>query len=201
MASSSLAQDAQRPTSISLIDSTLPFAYIKFDHIGTGVPEFPGEPAERLWLRLVNNSSTLISVSAQPIPKGRPNGEIGVADKIARPSGALICATLASGEHEPPGCSDTPPMGYLEIPEYPLKEVTIAPGKDALFSVPISHIALSGFWFIEIPFKFTSIPSDTRSSANSDLGGEIANSVQYADGDIPKEHYDEFRKAWFQARR
>ena len=199
-ASTSVAQLSEKSPSVSLINPQLPFIYITFDHVGQGAPEFDSEPAERVWLRLVNNSSVPISVGTQSIPKGRPNGEIGVADRIVRSEEVLVCATLVSGEHDPPGCSDTPPVGYLQIPEYPLADVSIAPGTNVLFSVPISHIALSGFWFIEIPFRFKSIPSNTRSSVKSNLGGEVSTSVQYGEYDIPKNHYDEFRKAWFQAR-
>jgi hypothetical protein len=229
MASSSPAQEAQNQPSISLNNPKLPFVYIVFDHIGTGVPQFDSEPPTRVWLRLANNSSMPISVRAQSIPTGRPRGEIGVGDQIVWVGGIGLCGTY--GEHpelpsveplvepgqktaktneqkvekaptkdEPPGCTDPRPTGYLEIPEYPLSKIVIAPGKDVLFSVPVNHIALSGFWNIEIPFLFESLPSNTRLGGDSNLGGKFSASVQYGVNDIPKNDYEKFRVAYSLAR-
>jgi hypothetical protein len=228
VASSSQAQEAQKPSSISLNNPKLPFVYMVFDHIGPGVPEYDSEPPTRVWLRLVNNSSMPISVWVQSIPKGRPSGEIGVADKIGAGDGG-ICGTYGEQEQEPsveplvepgkktakapkqkirksptrddpPGCTDPRPTGYAELLEYPLSRVSIPPGKDALFSVPVNHIALSGFWNIEIPFSFEFLPSDTRSNGDPNLGGKFSATVQYSVYDIPKEHYEEFRVAYSLAR-
>jgi hypothetical protein len=227
---STIAQGTRNTSSVSLKNPQLPFVYLIFDHIGPGVPEFDGEPPTRIWLRLVNNSSLPMEVWAQHIPDGRPSGEIGVADDIGRPRGALICGLIATQpdvppvgklidpgetppkkqeqksektplETSPPGCADEPPTGYLDIPEYPLSKVVIASGKDVLFSLPVNHIALSGYWYAEIPFWFPSMPSDTRALGDSELGGEISNVVQYGIENIPKEHRDEFERAYSTGRR
>jgi hypothetical protein len=227
ISTSALAQGTNSSPSVSLINPKLPFVYLIFDHIGPGVPEFESEPPMRIWLRLVNNSSMRIKVRTQPIPAGRPRGEVGVVDEIRRHSGVMLCAAMgtptvsepsvanklvepgekpeqvpprehvvASPETSPPGCMDEAPIGYGDIPEYQTSESYIDSGKDALFSVPSNHIAISGFWFIQIPFSFTSIPTDTRNNGNLNWGGSVSSAIEYGLYDIPKDHRDEFRAAY-----
>jgi hypothetical protein len=226
MSASAFAQGTNSSPSVSLINSKRPFVYLIFDHIGPGVPEFDSEPPTRIWLRLVNNSSMRIKVQTQAIPSGRPSGEVGVVDEIRWQSGVMICATMGTAGYEPsvvnklvepgekpenlpqrkleqappetspPGCLDKPPIGYGEIPEYHYSESYIDSGKNALFSVPANHIAISGFWFIEVPFSFASIPTDTRNNGNLNWGGSVSSAIQYGLYDIPKEHLDEFRAAY-----
>jgi hypothetical protein len=225
--SPTFAQETRNSPSISLKNPKLPFVYLVFDHIGPGVPEFDSEPPTRVWLRLVNNSSMPILVWTQSIPDGRPSGEVGVVDKIGRTRELLICASKGVAEPElppvanliepgeksaktqqqkvekapletsPPGCMDEPPVGYLDIPEYHLSKLSIDSGRDALFSLPVNHIAISGFWYIEIPFWFQSLTSDTRANGEPNLGGSVSTTVQYGLENIPKERLDEFRAAYY----
>jgi len=52
-----------------------PIAYLKFDHIGPGIPRGADEPAQRIWLRLVNNCRLPIVVGTISVPDGSPKGE------------------------------------------------------------------------------------------------------------------------------
>jgi hypothetical protein len=52
---------SQTPVNLAL-DSSKPIVYIEFDHAGPREPIEDGEPAQGLWLRLVNNSVVAIEV-------------------------------------------------------------------------------------------------------------------------------------------
>src|ERR1700728_4517319 len=69
-------------TTSCIIDSSLPYVYLKFDHVGAREPVFPGEDRRGLWLRLVNNSRIPIEVGIFNPETNDPG--IGVFDEVVK---------------------------------------------------------------------------------------------------------------------
>jgi hypothetical protein len=130
-----------------VLNTTRPFVYVEFDHIGQRVPEADDEPPRGLWLRLVNNSvfpilvrvhnsetvkdraiveDVVTAVQIRRIPKE------GFADYGAMPTGYASALDVAGSER-------------------------IGPGKVLLFSVPINHVAPT--WYFQVPFQFDLPPT------------------------------------------
>src|SRR5260370_6825815 len=65
------------PAKDFIIDPNRPFVYLRFDHIGKGIPRDEDEPATRIWLRLTNNCGVPIVVSTFGVPPGSPKAEGG----------------------------------------------------------------------------------------------------------------------------
>jgi hypothetical protein len=131
-----------------LLDSSRPYVYLKFDHIGPLKPQQEGEGGIGLWLRIVNNCRVPIAVRSFGVNTGDPGvGVLYEVIPIAQPdivisgdSGIPIGET--GGEMQ-----ISPPKGYSAE----LSSITrIAPGKDLLFSVPRNHV--SNNWFIRVKF-------------------------------------------------
>ena len=58
-----------------VIDPNRPYVYLKFDHIGSGIPRDESEPKTRIWLRVMNNCKIGIVVRENGTPDGSPGGE------------------------------------------------------------------------------------------------------------------------------
>jgi hypothetical protein len=173
-----------------LIDVNRPFVYAKFDHIGPGVPRSVDEPNSRIWLRLTNNCRIPILVRANGVPDESPKDEVGLQyDVVSNPPLRGMVSFSPSRKDEP----QTGPNGETqesetkadEIPRGYMEEVsslvTIGPGEDILFSMPVNH--LSKRWHVEIPFEFE-LPKG-KGSRNPANGGIPVMVVQYSLWDLP----------------
>src|SRR5271168_5348839 len=78
-ASAALAQHQKRPLSF-VIDSSKPYVYLAFDHVGKRQPLSRHEPDRGLWIRLVNNCRLPITVATFDAETGDPG--VAAADEI-----------------------------------------------------------------------------------------------------------------------
>jgi len=131
---------AQKPEEPRIVlDSTKPMVYIKFDHAALREPVEEGEPAEGLWLRLVNNSVVPIEVEAMDTAtKSKPM----LLPDVITPIERRIPRSGPNHDQMPSGYASG--MGVVR---------TIPPGKDLVFSVPANHVSLN--WFMQVPFQFS----------------------------------------------
>lgn len=139
-----------------LINADHPFVYVKFDHIGPGIPRSEDEPNLRIWLRLTNNCRIPILVRANGVPDESPKDEVGVQYAVVpnpEVEGAVVFdkpgSKEAAGQQRPQVEVQEMPRGYMF---HVASLVRIEPGSDMLFSLPANH--LSDKWHIEIPFEF-----------------------------------------------
>jgi len=184
-----------------LIDPNRPYVYLKFDHIGKGIPRSEREPTSRIWLRLVNNCHVPIIVSTFGIPEGSPKYEAGVMDKIVpvKTLGLVTIGQLPMAPLPPPlgptapeqkpstkAMVDEMPSGYdaFDVGSFDV----IPPGKAILFSVPTSH--LSRQWYFKIPFRFD-LPK-RKGPWDPSVGGQPDMAISYSISDIPSEDRTEF---------
>src|ERR1700676_5406036 len=63
-----------------VIDTSRPFAFIEFDHLGTRKPLSPSETEQGLWLKFVNNCRVSIRVDAFNPGTGDPG--VAIFDEI-----------------------------------------------------------------------------------------------------------------------
>jgi len=132
---------SQTPRKLAL-DTTRPIVYIEFDHAGPREPIEEGEPAQGLWLRLVNNS--VASIEVETIETTTKSKLIILPDVIT-PIDRSIPRSGLSPEKMPAGYASG--MGTTKI---------IAPAKDLVFSVPANHVSPN--WFMQVPFHFSLPP-------------------------------------------
>jgi hypothetical protein len=182
-----------------LIDVNRPFVYVKFDHVGPGIPRSPTEPNSRIWLRLKNNCRLAILVRANGVPDDSPKGEVGleyevVANRASR--GMVFISTPdahkpETGETGSARSADTQsegiPRGYMEEVA---SSVSIGPGQEILFSMPINH--LSERWHVEIPFDFE-LPAGKGPLSSNTVGLPIM-AVHYTVWDLPRNSQAEVLK-------
>lgn len=173
-----------------LIDVSRPFVYIKFDHIGPGAPRNSSEPNSRIWLRLRNNCRIAILVRANGVPDDSPKDEVGLEyDVVANPAikGMVSFSTSDNGRSETQATRSAQNSGAKgeEIPRGYMEEVaslvTIGPGEEILFSMPVNH--LSDRWHVEIPFDFEL--SRGKGPLHSNTVGFPVMAVHYTVWDLP----------------
>ena len=145
------SQTVQAPTGF-VMNVNRPFVYVKFDHIGPGVARSKDEPNLRIWLRLTNNCRIAILVQASGVPDESPEDEVGVQYEVVRNPEISILPLNPREEkttiQEKPKAAELPRGTMFHVASL----VSIEPGNDILFSVPVNH--LSDKWHIEIPFEF-----------------------------------------------
>jgi len=152
-ATSAVAQDK---TEQFVIDASKPFAYIKFDHVADRKKPSPDESPKGLWLRLVNNCRVPIAVTANGPEAGEPGVTIEYdvvqISILGMPHLGRFPDSLGSShpaQESTPDVNAKPPRGYsIEVGS----SLTIPPGEDLLFSVPLNTVSPS--WFLQIPFHF-----------------------------------------------
>jgi hypothetical protein len=143
-----LPQLAAQPSNNGfLIDASMPFVQIIFDHAGNRRPLSEFEPPFGLWLRLKNNSRIPIRVvTFQP---GTSDPGVGVADEVM----AIKSSEMVMRSPDEAGQSSTARItagkGYSRDVGSP---ATIAPRESVLFSVPLNHVGPT--WFLRIQFEF-----------------------------------------------
>ena len=128
-----------KPTPKLALDEAKPIVYIKLDHIGSRPPVEGDEPDRGLWLHLVNNSVVPIEVetmgtSTDPELTLLPDEIVGRWTRI----------------EEPDAPKPNRPMGY--VAGHIISTELIQPGKELLFSVPVTHVGRS--WYMQVPFRF-----------------------------------------------
>jgi hypothetical protein len=123
------------------LDAAKPFVYIEFDHSGPREPLRPDEPSRGLWLRLVNNSVFPIMLR---VHGSLTDPDTPVLQDIITPQMRMIPKA---------GLPDYGPMprGYATGSDV-ASLLTINPGKEVLFSVPVNHVGPG--WFLQISFQF-----------------------------------------------
>jgi hypothetical protein len=181
-----------------LINVNRPFVYVKFDHIGTGAPRSENEPSSHIWLRLTNNCRIPILVLANGVPDESPKDEVGVQYDVVRDheiQGAIVSFSQSSvaeisesekgkDQQESKAAAEEVPRGYMfDVASL----VSIEPGRDILFSLPVNH--LSKKWHIEIPFEFE-LPKGK--GPRDPINGGIP--VQYSLLDLPPKSREEVGK-------
>jgi hypothetical protein len=185
-----LAQSSKTGGTDFLIDVNRPFVYVNFDHIGLGIPRDTTEPKSRIWLRLRNNCRLGIVVRANGVPDDSPKDEVGLEyEVVANPATNVVSFSASSADKRESGQSgnsqtaktksDEIPRGYMgEV----ASSVTVGPGQEILFSMPINH--LSKRWHVEIPFDFQLPPGKGPLSSNT-VGLPVM-AVHYAVWDLPR---------------
>jgi hypothetical protein len=134
-----------------VIDKAKPFAYLVFDHIGPRMSEGNAEGTEGLWLRVVNNCRIPIVFRASG-----GAGDVGSTfeDEVV-PSEPIMqifstqeeADAIDREERDRTEALKHKPHGY----EFEVSGVLrVAPGTDALFSVPLNHVGR--FWFMRVKF-------------------------------------------------
>ena len=124
------------------LDDSKPYVYIQFDHAGQREPIDQTEPAQGLWLRLINNST--ISIEVETMDTATQAKLMVLPDVIT----AVERIIPRSGEpHEKMPMGYGSGMGVFR---------TIAPGDGFIFSVPANHV--SPYWYMQVPFHFNLPP-------------------------------------------
>jgi len=164
-----------------LIDKSKPYVYLSIDHIGPRKPLSVVEPNVGIYLRLYNNCSLPIVVRTFSLYSGNSTDEIGVMDNVVMnptdllefygnlpPMSALYppiilgVPTKSSADRQPE-TKKTMPYGY-NVQEWG-SYITIPPGGNIYFSLPIDHV--SDKWHVEIPFTFNlNVKSYIRAPVN-----------------------------------
>jgi hypothetical protein len=190
VASTTLFAQGTKTNNSFLIDVNRPFVYVKFDHIGPGAPRSADEPNSRIWLRLTNNCRIPLLVRANSVPDESPKNEIGLEWRVVPnttiqgmgsffPPGKDQPQTEQNAEIQKSGLkTDDIPRGYMEEVT---SLVTIGPGEEVLFSMPVNH--LSKRWHVEIPFEFE-MPKG-KGPREPRNGGEPIMVVSYSLWDLP----------------
>jgi hypothetical protein len=141
-----------------VIDQTMPYVYIKLDHVGTRTPILEGESTKGLWLRLVNNCRVPISVISHDTGTRDPG--VAINHEVV-PNDIASIPTLLGPESTPPDRDDAKaPPGYLF---HVGTRAVIPPGGTLLFSVPANHVSPS--WFLRVPF--TLVPANNHTAQPS----------------------------------
>lgn len=177
-----------------LVNANHPFVYVKFDHIGPGIPRDEDEPSLRIWLRLTNNCRIPILVRANGVPDESPKDEIGVQYEVVRNPEVRMAVLMdkpgsqkATGQQEPEAAIEELPRGNNF---HVASLVSVEPGSDILFSIPIN--GLSDKWHVEIPFEFE-LPKGKGPRDPID-GGIPAMVLNYSLWDLPPKSQAELVK-------
>jgi hypothetical protein len=191
------AQSLDRKTSF-VIDPNRPYVYLKFDHVGPGIPRDEHEPKMRTWLWLVNNCNVGIVVIENGTPDGSPKEERQIMYEVVptMASNGLPSFGTTVGDLKPKqekagesasNDSETIPQGYMGDVG---SSESVAPGGRVLFSVPVNH--LSKRWHIEIPYTFD-LPRGKCCRA-TDVGGEPKMVIEYGLWDLPPDSQAEIHQ-------
>jgi hypothetical protein len=144
------AQDKEATAFV--LDHSKPFAYLQFDHIGTRKPLQSGEGTTGLWLRIVNNCHIPIVFRGHNAAEGDPGFNLD-NEILPEDSTLQIFATQEEGaeierkQRERELELRHKPRGYeSEVSGV----IRVDPGKEILFSVPLSHVG--EYWFMRVKF-------------------------------------------------
>jgi hypothetical protein len=137
-----------------VIDSSKPYVYLKFDHIGPRKPHQDGEINTGLWLKVVNNCRIPIAFRSSG---GLPGDiETTVEDEVVEKEPILTIITSNQEmqeyqkdlklrkerlKHKPAGYSDET-YGFA----------IVQPGTELLISFPLNHV--DEYWYLRVKFTF-----------------------------------------------
>jgi hypothetical protein len=196
--SASIEAQSGKSASSFVRDANRPFVYLKFDHIGTGIPRSDNEPHSRIWLQFINNCNVPILLHVSGVPDGSPAKEVGVMDDVVSDRPMLMITSDAGSEmkieREFSDKVDSAPyvrrQQEHEMPSGYVDEVsssiTVEPGDSVLFSVPTNHVGTKeGHWHMEVPFWFATPKG--HGPRDAVVGGEPVMSVCYSLYDLPDE--------------
>jgi hypothetical protein len=163
----SITTSAQVKPSDFVLDSSMPYAYLKFDHVGPRTPLYTGDDPQGLWLRIVNNCRAPITVTWYASPPSGPG--VAVIDEVIPVSSAGVRAYT---DVEGPTIKEirkSPPPGYSsEVGSL----IQIPPGKDLLISVPRNHVSKD--WYMRVTFTLdVGQPSGTVPRTELDFYEEL----------------------------
>jgi hypothetical protein len=141
-----------------VIDKSKPFAYLVFDHIGPGNASSGVGRSERIFLRVVNNCRITILFKSEGPADAIP-GALFEDEVIAEPQGIQVISDKEMESFEQK--QRLREKALKRKPDGETFEVSgafrVEPGKDALFSVPRSHVG--PFWFLRVKFALDVGPS------------------------------------------
>jgi len=194
----------QKPQSSSkfVIDTNREFVYLKFDHLGKGIKRWDSEPEMRIWLRFVNNCNVPIMLRAYSAPEGSPREEIGVMDQVVKDPPPFM--QVVTDEEDVPGPkvwtslepadlpAQAPPVAKPRSSDEPAtpppdywfelgSQLTVRPGKEVLFSIPVNQLGKK--WHVEIPFEFE-VP-EGKIPRDPNIGGQPEMHLYYSIYDLP----------------
>ena len=183
-----------------VIDPDRYFVYLKFDHIGKGIKRSDEESEIRIWLKFVNNCNVPVNLRTFGTPEGSPAEEVGVMDFVVPelpPRGVIVTTdapispttvvigpdssspnqTESSDSRKYDSVRDAPPPDYwFELGS----GVTVQPGKEVLFSIPLNQLGRT--WHVEVPFNFK-VPQGKCCRAPI-VGGEPEMHITYSIYDL-----------------
>jgi hypothetical protein len=129
-----------------VIDSSRPYAYLAFDHIGVRKPTQASDSTAGLWLRVVNNSRVPLLVATFGLTTGDPGAGVYyevIPDVTAKVyAGEVLAGTDTDCAGGPVGMPNGLPGAELQ------SATVIAPGHDLLFGVPRNSIGPG--WFMRV---------------------------------------------------
>lgn len=135
-----------------VIDHSRSFAYLVFDHIGTGKLYSEKDVPERIFLRVVNNCRVPILFRAEGPSDSFPGyifeDEVVPEEEILQiVSSPEEMNAVKQQETDRIEAMQHKPDGY----EFEVSGVVrVLPGKDGLFSIPRNHV--DRFWFARVRF-------------------------------------------------
>jgi hypothetical protein len=165
-----------------VLDTSKPYVYLKFDHIGSRQPRFQGEGNTGLWLRAVNNCRLPILFeghNALPGESGFYLFHEVVEEELYM---TILDKTIEEIEKDKKLKQQklkSKPWGYSDDTG---GRIWIQPGKDILFSVPINHV--DDDWYIRVEFTFALYDS-------SSLSNGPVSYLTFKKWDIPKQFRDQ----------
>lgn len=191
-----------------VLDPNRPFVYLKFDHFGPGEPWGTEDAPFRLWFKLVNNCKVTIQVRTfggpddalgvmdQVVEDEKPfmvETGLGPEPEPISISESIPERTIAGASSQSAPTNDNRtkktetlkperpmPRGYGYMGEV-FSSLSLASGKEVLFSLPANH--LSTKWHFEIPFTFAA-PA-VRCCRAEEVGGEPEMHLRYDLYDLP----------------
>jgi hypothetical protein len=115
-------------------DTSKPYAYLQFDHVGKRRPIRTEESTDGLWLKFVNNSNVPMEVGS--FDPGTNDAGIGLLDEVVPYSNPGVRTQ-----------SVNPPDGYSgEVHS----SMIVQPGDAVLFCVPREHVSKQ--WYLRVRF-------------------------------------------------
>jgi hypothetical protein len=171
-----------------VIDPNRPYVYLKFEHIGPGIPRNESEPKTRIWLRVMNNSAMTIVVRENGTPDGSPRDERQIMYEVVPTAEPMrFDAVVPASNPRRRKSAETPSADLKKMPQGYMEEVgsteSILPGQGILFSIPMNH--LSDRWHIQIPYDFD-LPQG-KCCRDPNVGGQPHMVVDYELWDLPTE--------------
>jgi hypothetical protein len=175
-----LPAQSAAPQTDFVIDPNRGYVYLKFDHIGPGIPRREDEPKNRIWLRIANNCRVPINISENGPPSGSPKDERQIMLEVVPERPRLLRITSPGDQPSEAALQAEGKMPFGYMADVGSSE-NISPGESILFSIPVNY--LSKRWHIEIPYSFE-LPRG-KCCRDPEIGGEVMMVISYSLQDLP----------------